>query len=121
MSTLGDLGDFRPAVPVAASPKRSSGGGCVECRDPDEVVDGGGRLEPGSVAVVADVAELAPGSDCFDPAEGFLDPFSDPLADVVAGVAGDAPVDRGAAVRVVLCDVGREPASRTSATNCLVS
>lgn len=43
-------------------------------------MDGDLDLEPGPVAVVADVAELAAGSHGFDPAEGFLDPLSDPLA-----------------------------------------
>ena len=52
--------------------RRRSGHGFVEGGDADDVVDGGGHLEPGPVAVSALVAELATASDGLDPAEGFL-------------------------------------------------
>lgn len=55
------------------------------------------------------------------PAEGFLDPVSDPLRHSIAAVSGGAPIDRGSSVLVVLCDARREPAARTSATNWRVS
>jgi hypothetical protein len=90
---------------------RPSGWGhfVVECGDADQVVNGGGHLEPGPVAVLADVSELSAGADGFDPSEGFLNPFSDPLADLIAGVAGGSPIDRRATVRRVLGDVRGEP------------
>jgi hypothetical protein len=71
--------------------------------------DGGVDFGPGPVAVVADVAQLASGSDCLDPAEGFLDPFADPLRHGVADVAGGAPIDRGSSIGVVLRDARSEP------------
>lgn len=75
-------------------------------RRSDEAVDGGFDLEPGPVSGLADVAEFAAGADGFDPAEGFLDAFADPLRRDVADVAGGAPIDRGAPVRRVLRDMG---------------
>lgn len=93
----------------------------VEGGDSQQVVDGGGDFEPGSVAVAADVAQLASSGDRFDPAEGFLDPFSDPQADLVAAVAGRAPVDRGALPGRVLCDVRGEAEWRVRATKSRVS
>ena len=78
----------------------------VEGGDADEVVDGGGDAEPGPVALSASVAEFAATGDGLDPAEGFLDPFADPHADGVTGVAGGAPVDGGALPGGVRGDVG---------------
>src|SRR5262245_8000686 len=66
---------------------------CVEGGDAEEVVDRGGELEPGPVALAADVAKLAAAADGLDPPEGFLDPFPDPHARLVAPVAGGPPVD----------------------------
>ena len=86
-----------------------SGRGGVEGADPDQVVDRGFHLEPGPVALSADVEELAAGADGLDPSEGFLDAFADLLGDGVPGVAGRAPVDRGAPVAGVLRDMRREP------------
>jgi hypothetical protein len=45
--------------------------------DAEEVVDGGGDLEPGLVAFSASVAELSSAGDGLGPAEGFLDPLAD--------------------------------------------
>jgi hypothetical protein len=50
-----------------------SGGLGVEGGDAEEVVDGGGDLEPGSVAFSASEAELSSAGDGLDPCEGFLD------------------------------------------------
>ena len=66
---------------VLPEDRRRTGGGGVEGGDADEVVDGGGDLEPGPVALSAEVAEFAAAADGLDPAEGFLDPFPDPHAD----------------------------------------
>ena len=70
-----------------------SGGLGVESGDADQVVDGGVDLEPGWVALSADVSELAASADGLDPPERFLDPFPDPLRDGVSGVAGGACID----------------------------
>lgn len=59
-----------------------------------------GHLEPGPVAIVAGVAQFASGADGLDPTDGFLEPFADPLNDVVAVVSGDAPVESGSSSRV---------------------
>src|SRR5690606_10941379 len=80
---------------LCSSVGRSCGCG-VEGGDAEQVVDGGGDLEPGPVAFSADVAKLAASCDGLDPAEGFLDPFPDPDAHLMAGVSGGAAVDRGA-------------------------
>ena len=71
-----------------------SGGCVVECGDAHDVVDGAGEEPPGLVSFSAFVAELACAADGFGPAEGFLDPFADPQADLMSGVAGGAPIDR---------------------------
>src|SRR5918995_5488991 len=81
---------------------------CVEGGDAEQVVDGGGDLEPGPVAFSADVAELAAAADGLYPAEGFFDPFPGAHAGLVAGVAGGAPVDGGALPGVVLGDMRGE-------------
>src|SRR5215210_6763999 len=70
-------------------------GGCgVECSDSHDVVDGAGEQPPGLVSLSTAVAEFAAAGDGLGPAEGFLDPFADPHAHGVAGVAGGASVDR---------------------------
>jgi hypothetical protein len=80
---------------AAGCPGLGWSGWCgVEGGDADEVVDSGGDLEPGPVALSADVAELAASADGLDPAEGFFDPFPDPHAHLVPGVSGGATVDR---------------------------
>ena len=45
----------------------------VECRDADQVVDRGGHLEPGPVALSASVAKLVITGDGLGPAEGLFD------------------------------------------------
>src|SRR4029450_11627175 len=77
--------------------------------DADQVVDGGGDTEPGPVSLSASVAEFSAAADDLDPAEGFLDPFSDPLADGVPDVSGGATVDGGAVSGGVRRDVRGEP------------
>jgi len=70
----------------------ASSGWCgVESGDADQVVDSGFDLEPGPVSLLADVAKLASTADGLDPPERFLDPFTDPLADLMAGVSGVRP------------------------------
>ena len=88
----------------------------VECGDADQVVDRGGHLEPGSVALSASVAELASAGDGLGPPEWFLDAFADPLTHLVPGVSSGSRVDRGVSgvrrdVRgePELADVGDEP------------
>ena len=71
-----------------------SGGQGVEGGDPQEVVDRGGDLEPGSVALAASVAECRPPPMVLIQPKGFLDAFADPHRHVVTGVAGGALVDR---------------------------
>jgi len=68
-------------------------GGAVEGADSDEVVGRGLYLEPGPVSVLADERDLAATADGLDPAEWFLDPFSDPLGNVVTGVSGSAAIN----------------------------
>lgn len=55
----------------------------VECSEADRVVDGGGHLERGTVAILADAAQRASFSDGLDPAKRFFDPCADPLRDVL--------------------------------------
>jgi len=86
-----------------------SGWGGVECSDSDDVVDGSGHEEPGSVAFSGDVAEFASASDGLDPAEGFLNPFPDALAQLMAAVSGGAPVDRAGPVGGVRRDMRCDP------------
>src|SRR3954469_11056053 len=96
---------FRLAMPgrVAAG----SGWCGVEGGDADQVVDGGGHLEPGPVAGLAEVAQLAAAADGLDPPEGssirlrILMLMAWPACLVVAGVDG------GALSGGVLGDVGR--------------
>ena len=57
----------------------------------------------------ADVAEFAAAGDGLDPAEGFLDPFPDPLTGGMSRMSGGAPVDRGALTGRVRREVRREP------------
>src|SRR5680860_590246 len=102
-------GKTRLPMPIRSWPGRFSAGGGVECGDADEVVDGGGHLEPRPVAFLADVAEFASSPDGLDPSEGLLDSFTDPLGDVISGVAGGAPIDGGSPVGGVLSDMGCEP------------
>jgi len=45
----------------------------IQGGDAHQVVDGGGDLEPGPVALSASVAELVAAGDGLGPAEGFLD------------------------------------------------
>src|SRR5215203_4538832 len=93
---------------VALGVGRLCRGSGVEGRDAKQVVGRRGDLEPGPVALAAYVAELAAAADGLDPPEGFLDPFPDPHAGLVAGVAGGPPVDGGALPGVVLGDVRGE-------------
>src|SRR6266498_1876866 len=84
-------------------------GGGVQCDDAEDVVDSPGHEEPGSVSSFADVAQLATAGDGLDPAERFLDAFSVALTDLMAGVAGGAPVDGAAPVGGVGRDVRSDP------------
>ena len=61
---LGDAGSVGLGRQGRRGPEAGwSGGSGVEGGDADQVVDGGGDLEPGSVAFSADVAELASSAD----------------------------------------------------------
>src|SRR5437879_3101151 len=81
----GRAGCRRGLLTVLAADRRCrlAAGGCgsgglgVEGGDAEEVVDGGGDLEPGSVAFSASVAELSSAGDSLDPCERFLDPLAD--------------------------------------------
>ena len=81
----GRAGCRRRLLTVLAADRRCrlAAGGCgsgglgVEGGDAEEVVDGGGDLEPGSVAFSASVAELSSAGDGLDPSEGFIDPQAD--------------------------------------------
>ena len=87
---------FGGRLPVAArrSPPVSTGPG-VGGGDAEQVVDRGGDLEPGPVALLASVAKVA-AADGLDPPEGFLDPFPDShTAPGVAGMSGGAALYHG--------------------------
>jgi hypothetical protein len=76
----GRAGCRRRLLTVLAADRRCrlAAGGCgsgglrVEGGDAEEVVDGGGDLDPGSVAFSASVAELSSAGVGLDPSEGFL-------------------------------------------------
>src|SRR5258705_5549121 len=53
---------------------------------------------------------LAQTADGLHPAKGFFDPLALDRADAIAGMAGRARVDRGAAVGIVLRDMRRTAA-----------
>ena len=76
--------------------------GCleVEVGDAEDVVDGSGEEEPGSVALAAEVSEFPAAGDGLHPPEGFFDPFADPLTDRVSPVAGRASIDRAGTIVV---------------------
>ena len=69
---------------------RGSRRGGVQGGDSEDVVDGAGHEEPGSVPGSAVVAKLASSGDGLDPAEGFLDPPTDPLTRLMADPAAFA-------------------------------
>ena len=108
-------------VAIPRSIVRWSGRCGVEGGDSDDVVDGSGHEEPGPVSLLADVAELAATGDGLHPAEGFFDPFADPLTDAWPAwrVVRPSIVER---CRVVFgAKWGVNPSSRTSATKSVVS
>ena len=65
----------------------------IQRSDADQVVDRDIKLEPGTVAVLADVTELAATTDGLDPPEWFLHPLTYPLTDLMACVSGSATID----------------------------
>jgi hypothetical protein len=66
----------------------------VEHGNADQVVDRGGHLEPGSVALSASVAELVSAGDGPGTTEWFRKAFADPLTHLVPGVSSGSRVDR---------------------------
>src|SRR5665213_48038 len=89
-------------IPCGSPPGPGSGGLGVQGGDADEVVDRSGPQEPDSVALQADVAQLASAGDRLHPAEGFLDSFADAQAGHVAVVPSGPSVDGAAPVAGVL-------------------
>jgi hypothetical protein len=87
LSFFGDCG----VVDLAARPGYPAGGGHGNA---DQVVDRGGHLEPGSVALSASVAELVSAGDGPGTTEWFRKAFADPLTHLVPGVSSGSRVDR---------------------------
>ena len=109
---MGADADWWSRQPVASSGFRQSGGGCPaspgaswrssfgpgqELGEPDQVIGCHREGELPSDAAEPAVPRLAELGRSLGPAEGLLDPLPDRLADPVAGVAGGASIEGGAA------------------------
>ena len=76
--------------------------GQFELRYADEIVRGGGQLEPELVARPPEIAPLGASADRLDPAEDFVDPLASALTLAVAVMP---TIDRAAPAAVVLGDM----------------
>src|SRR5215207_5740114 len=74
--------------------------------DADEIICGGREYEEPSDPIAAAMTCLAQRADGLDPTERFLDLLALLLANRIAGMPRRTRVDRGAALGVVLSDVG---------------
>ena len=77
----------------------------LDVRHPHEVQGDGREGGPELVLGLPDVAQLAPGAHCLDPAKALLDTFAHPLAESVARMPGRPQIDSAPAVGGVLGDV----------------
>src|SRR5262245_44316826 len=91
----------------------SSCGG-QDFRDANEIVGGRRQDEEPFHQTTPAVAGLAQAADGLHPPERLLDPLTLDGADAVAGMSGRAPIDRRAAVAIVLGDVRRAAAFATA-------
>src|SRR5690242_7628321 len=82
----------------------------------DEVIGGHREGELPIDLEQAAMPHLAQAGHCLGPAEGLLDAFADALRDRIAGMTGGALVDRRAAARGVLRDVGVTALTRSAIT-----
>src|SRR5712672_4864106 len=71
----------------------------------DEVIGGHRERELPIELEQSAMPHLAQAGHCLGPAEGLLDAFADALRDCIAGMTGDAIIDRRAASVGVLCDM----------------
>src|SRR5258708_17486502 len=75
--------------------------------DANEIVSGSSEDEEPFHQAAPTMPGLAETADGLHPAKGFLDPLALDRADPIAGMAGRARVDRGAAVGTFLRDLRR--------------
>jgi len=71
-----------------------------EFREPNQVVGGGRQGEGPSDFLDSSIFRLSEAADGLHPAEAFLDPLANALADRLAGMARGGPVDGGATAGV---------------------
>ena len=90
-------------------------------RQADEVIGGHCEGELPIDLEQAAMPHLAQAGHCLGPAESLLDAFADALRDRIAGMTGGALVDRRAAARGVLRDVGVTALSRSAITKSALS
>src|SRR3984893_838846 len=81
-----------------------------ELRDANEIVGDRGQDEEPFHQAAPTMPGLAQTADSLNPCKGFFDPLALDCADAIAGMAGRARVDRGAAVGIVLRDMRRAAA-----------
>src|SRR5258705_11143740 len=87
--------------------------------DANEIVGDSSQDEEPFHQAAPTMPGLAQTADGLHPAKGFFDPLALDRADAIAGMAGRARVDRGAAAGVVLRDIRRTTAvSAAGATRC---
>src|SRR5215472_16638141 len=107
MSRAGSAGVYRRV----AGPSGTAGGISSafsarrrhQSRDSEQIVGGGDQVGVHLHALTPAVAGLAQASYGFHPAEGFLDTFTDPLADSVTWMTGSAGIEGGTAgPRIIL-------------------
>src|ERR1700692_1364892 len=82
--------------------------------DANEVVGDGSQDEEPFHQAAPTMPGFAQPTDGLHPAKGFFDPLALDCADAIAGMAGRARVDRGAAVGIVLRDMRRAAALATT-------
>src|SRR3984893_6770218 len=83
---------------------------CQELRDANEIVGDSGQDEEPLHQAAPTMPGLAQTADGLHPPKGFFDPLALDCAEAIAGMAGRARVDRGAAVGIVLRDMRRAAA-----------
>src|SRR6202158_772064 len=93
-----------------STPRTDSSRRGQELRDANEIVGDSGQDEEPFHQATPTMPGLAQTADGLHPPKGFFDPLALDCADAIAGMAGRARVDRGAAVGVVLRDMRRAAA-----------
>src|SRR6202008_3091764 len=79
---------------------------CQHLRNTNEIVGRGGEHEEPLDQAAATMSGLAQSTDGLHPSEWFFDPLAADCAETIAEMSGRAPIDRRAAVGVVLRDMG---------------